>query len=147
MAIQKTWTLRKEYLNLKTEEQQFENISQQLFALTKKESSLDSILLALNLENKSMENNLLRFVNEVAKENHIKIIDFNSPHIYETNSSSFTTYDLVLRGDFLSIVKSINSIESQSSFGEIVHVNFVKQKNYRTSKNFLEATIFIQKIE
>lgn len=147
LAIAKTLAMRNEYLSLKREQQQFENASQQLSLLHKKERALDSVLQSLNLSNTSMENRLLHLVNREAEKHAVKVIDFNPPHSFEANGTAFITFTVVFRGSFTAIVKTLYAIEVQSHFGEIVHINFEKQKNYRTSKNFLEAEVFIQKLE
>jgi len=147
LAISKTVETKREFLALQQEEQQFNNLSQQLFLLRKKEHYLDSTLQSLNLGNTSMENNLLRRVNQEAEKHQLKVMDFNPPHVYNDNGTVYKTFHLVLRGTFLDILKAIQAIEQQGSFGEVAHIEFTKQKNYRTSQNYLEATIFIQKLE
>lgn len=147
LAISKTLQTRSEYVALEREQQQFNNLSQQLYLLHRKEAHLDSVLQSLNLDNTSIENNLLRVVNLEAEKNHLKVINFDPPHMYEMDGTIFKTFNFVLRGSFTDILKAIHSIEMQSSFGEVVHIDFTKQKNYRTSQNYLEATVFIQKME
>lgn len=147
LAISKTVETRTEYVALKNEEEQFNNLSQQLYLLRKKEVHLDSILQSLNLGNTSLENNLLRVVNQEAEKNHLKVMDFDPPHVHEANGTVFKTFNFVLRGSFPDILRTIHTLEMQSSFGEVTYIDFVKQKNYRTSQNYLEATVFIQKLE
>lgn len=147
LAISKTLNLRKELIVLDKEEQQFNNVSQQLSSLSMKEVHLDSILQELNLNDTSLENDLLRTLNiEVAK-NHLIVIDFNPPHVSQTNGTIYNTYNFTVRGSFNTIVKLLFTLEQQASFGQIAHLDFRKEKNYRTRKNHLEATVFIQKME
>ncbi|WP_143070739.1 hypothetical protein [Flagellimonas taeanensis] len=147
LAISKTMHMRKEFHALEREQQQYNNLSQQLLLLHKKEVYLDSTLQSLNLDNTSIENNLLRVVNQEAERNHLKVINFDPPHVHEMAGTQSKTFNFVLRGTFIDILKAVHSIEMQSSFGEVVHLNLVKQKNYRTGQDFLEATVFVQKLE
>jgi len=147
LAISKTLDIRKQYKTLKNEESQFNNLSQQLSMLHKKDAHLDSILASLNLGNTSIENNLLRVVNQETDKNDLKVMDFDPPHTYQMDGTTYKTFNFVLRGNFTDILKTIHTLEMKSSFGEVAHIEFIKQKNYRTSKYFLEATILIQKIE
>ncbi|WP_298793774.1 hypothetical protein [uncultured Allomuricauda sp.] len=139
--------LESEYRIMKNEENLYKNIPQQLLLLSKKEIYLDSILQVLNLNNTSMENNLLRIINQEVSKNNLALIDYNPSHIAVVNETTFITYNFVLRGSFASILKTIHSIEKHSGFGEIIHVDFTSNKNYRTRKNFLEATVLIQNLE
>ncbi|MBS9461427.1 hypothetical protein KIM67_03325 [Flagellimonas sp. 389] len=147
LAISNTLALKKEYRSLKAEEQLFNDIPQQLMFLSKKEKYLDSLLQKLNLNNTSLENNLLRVVNSEAAKNNLKVMDFNPPHKVITDNNSVTTYEFVLRGGFTGILKTIYTIENQSTFGEVIHLNFSKDKNYRTNKNHLEVKVLMQHIE
>lgn len=147
LAISNTLSLREEYLHLKKEEQAFKNIPQQLNMFSKKEIYLDSVLRELNLNNTSMENNLLRVINNEAVRNNIKVIDFNPSHLHSIKGTSLVTHNFTLRGNFTDILKFIHTIERQSGFGEVVHINLNKEKNYRTGKNYLDATVFIQNLE
>ncbi|MEM7485662.1 MAG: hypothetical protein AAF348_10690 [Bacteroidota bacterium] len=146
-AISNTLALRKEYRSLKAEEQLFKDIPQQLVFLSKKEKYLDSLLQKLNLNNTSMENNLIRLVNSEAAKNDLKVMDFNPPHRVITDNNSVTTYEFVLRGGFGPILKTIYTIEHRSTFGEVIHLNFAKEKNYRTNKKYLEVKVLMQHIE
>ncbi|MGW9686779.1 hypothetical protein [Flagellimonas sp. 2504JD1-5] len=147
LAISKTLDLRKEYISLSEEEQRFNNVPHQLSLLSKKEVHLDSILLQLNLNDTSLENDLLRTVNREVDKNDLKVIDFNPPHISEMNGGISNVYNFTVRGSFNAIVKLIYTLEQQANFGQIAHLDFKTQKNYRTGKRYLETTIFIQKME
>lgn len=147
LAISKTFVLRKEYQALKQEEQQYTNIPQQLALLSKKEAYLDSILQKMDLNNSTIENNLLRVLNRESAANKVQVIDFNPPHVHNNGNTSLSTYNFKLRGNLTAILKVVYVLEQQSFFGEVVHVNFVKEKNYRTGRNYLEATIFVQNIQ
>ncbi|SNY99670.1 hypothetical protein [Flagellimonas pacifica] len=147
LAISKTLILRKEYQRLSQEEQLFRNVPQQLALLSKKESHLDSLLQQLNLNNTSLENDLLRMVNHEVAKNDLKVIDFNPPHVSEINGTLTKTYNFTLRGPFTSLIRLIHTLEQQYSFGQITHLDFTKQKNYRSRKDYLEVTVFIQRLE
>lgn len=147
LAIRKTIDVRKEYLSLKAEEESFQNLPQQLALLSKKEMYLDSILRKLDLGNTSMENSILRTINREAAKNNLNVIDFNPPHVFQQNGTDHTTYNFTFRGNYTDILKALYTIETQSKFGEVSHLNFLKRKNYRTRKPFLEATVFLQKLE
>lgn len=146
-AISNTLDLRKEYKTLAKEELLFKDIPKQLSILSGKQQHYDSILNKMNLGNTSMENNLIRAINTAAEQHQLKVIDFNRPHIYLDKGTEMNTFDFTLEGGFTNILKSIYAIEQKGNFGEIVHLNFEKKKNYSTRKNFLNATIFLQQVK
>ncbi|NAY93491.1 hypothetical protein GTQ34_16385 [Muricauda sp. JGD-17] len=147
LAISKTIEARKDYLSSKSNRFAYEDTYQNLSALNKKEVHLDSILRRLDHSGTSIENNLLREINKEADKNGLMVIDFNPAHVFKIDDTSYKTFNFILRGDFISILKSIHYLEMKSSFGQIIHMNFVKNKDNRTSKFYLEATIFIQTLE
>jgi hypothetical protein len=144
LAIFNTLAFRKEYLSLKKEEQLFKNIPQQLALLTKKEMYLDSVLKKWDMNNSTMENNLLRVVNKQAAQNNIKVIDFNAPHI---SSESVLTYIFTLEGSYVSLVKIIHDLENKRNFGSISHLSLEKKRHYRSKKNYLQALVFLEQIK
>ncbi len=147
LAIANTLALRKEYLSLKKEEVLFENIPQQLGVLSKKEIYLDSVLQKLDLNNSSIENNLLRVVNKEAAENNIKVIDFNAPHTSEKDNNKVMTYMFTLEGGYISILKVIHNLENQRNFGRVVHLDLVKKRDYRSRKTYLQTLVFLEQIK
>jgi len=146
-SISNTIAIRKEYKNLIKQESIFNDIPKQLSLYANKEIYYDSILNTMNIGDTSLENNILRLLNVEAKKGNFKIIDFNNPHVYQTQDNTFNTYNFTLQGNYTSLLKAIYTIEKKNSFGEIIHLNFQKKKNYSTRKNFLNATVFIQNIK
>lgn len=147
LAISNTIELKREYEKLSKEVLFFNNVSEELALLNQKKKYSDSILLEMNLENTSMENNLLRIINIEAIKNNLDVIDFNNPHIFIDKSGEIDTHIFTLQGSFSSIIKSIYQLEQHGNFGEINHIDFIKKKNYKTNKDYLIATIFIQSLK
>ncbi len=147
MAIANTISLRKEYQMLSKELLFFDEIPEQLSVLNKKKKYYDSLLSEMNIENTSIENNLLRVLNTEAKKNNLNVIDFNNHHLYSDNHGELKTFIFTLQGDFTNLLKTIHQFEVNGNFGEVIHVEFNKKKNYKTNKDFLNATIFIQNLK
>ncbi len=146
-AISNTLEQKREYEKLRTEQTLFENTPEKLALLVKKQVYYDSVLNKMNLGNTSIENNLLRVVNIEVEKHGLKLIDFNRPHVSMMNGNQLNTLDFTLDGNFTSILKTIYTLEQKNNFGEIVHLHFRKNKNYRTHKNYLTARMFLQHIE
>ncbi|WP_047415878.1 hypothetical protein [Cellulophaga sp. Hel_I_12] len=143
-AIKNTIQLHKEHNKLLKEVVFFNNISDELALLNRRKRYNDSILLEMNLENTSIENNLLRILNIEASKNSLDIIDFNTPHIYIDNNGEVYTYNFTLQGGFIDIISTLHQLELNGNFGEVAHVNLLKKKNFKTNKDYLIATVFIQ---
>ena len=147
LAIDNTLTLKKEHRKLGSQVELFTNIPKQLSILTKKEKYYDSILVKMDLGDTSIQNNLLRTINQEAKGNNVNVMDFNQPHIYQMGGNDIRTFSFNLSGNYTNILKIVHAIEQKGNFGEVVHVNFEKKKNYRTNKYSLGATIFVQQVK
>lgn len=146
-AISNTVAIKNEYAALQTAQRLFENAPEQLALLVKKQKHYDSVLNKMNLGNTAMENNLLRIINLEVEKQELKLLDFNEPHIAAVATNQLNTYDFTLEGSFPGILRTIYAIEQKNSFGEVVHLNFEKKRNYRTNKYYLTARVFIQNIE
>jgi len=147
LAINKTILLRKETQRLEVQVEQFKDIPNKLALLSQKDAHYDSILGKMDLVDTSIQNNLLRTINQEATKNNIKVMDFNQPHRYQMGENSLHTYSFKLNGDYTDILKVVHTIEQKGNFGEIVHMDFQKKKNYRTNKYSLGATVFVQQVK
>ncbi|UOB17879.1 hypothetical protein [Abyssalbus ytuae] len=143
-AVKNTLQEKQRYNKLKAEEVMFENIPKQLLTLNKKNEYYTGLLKKYQLGETSLQNNLLKTINKKAGELNLKVIDFNEPHIARKNGLNINTYTITLQGSFNNMIKLIYSLEQQTRFGELVNVHFIKQKNYRTRREYLQATIMLQ---
>jgi len=148
LAISKTIALKREYNRLSAQETLYENIPKQLSFLHSKENYYDSILQKYKLNETSLQNNLLKSLNVMSDSLNFKVIKFNEPHTFSSGSGQTqNTYHFSLEGGFESVLTCIYQLEQHYKFGEITHVQFLKQKNYRTQKDYLQAEIFIQRFQ
>ena len=147
LGISKTLDERNTYRTLLEKEHFSQEIPERLSILSKKEVYFDSVLHAMNLSGNSIENDLLRILNIEAKKNGVKVLDFNNPHTFSKDSiGKVLVSPFTLEGSYTGILKTLYAIEQQNNLGEVVHLNFEKNKNYRTRKEFLTATIFLQNV-
>lgn len=146
-AISNTLDARKEYQRLELQKDQVGNIPKTIAALRQKESYYDSILKKMDIGDTSVQNNLLRIINEEAKGQNVKVMDLNEPHVEFEDNNRRITYSFSLGGGYTGILKTIHTIERKGNFGEIVHLDFEKKKNYRTGRSSLEAIVFVQQMK
>ena len=143
-AISNTLEQKKRYNTLQLESKVFENSPKQLSILNQKEVYYDSLLNKYQLDDSSLQNNLLKTINAFADANNIKVINFLEPHISQKNELTIKTYQFVLEGSYNSINKLIYKLEQGTKFGEIINLHFEKKKNFRTGKSYLQATVLLK---
>ena len=143
-AISKTFSLKKEYDILKREMGNFQNFEADLIRLNQKDVSLDSVLTKLSLNNLSVENSLIRFLDIQSKEFNTTIVDFNPTHEISLENGVLSTYNFKLQGSYTDLLKVLHKLETESQFGELAHVSFIKSKNLRTRKSFLQVNVLLQ---
>tara|TARA_R110002074_G_scaffold5143_5_gene25263 strand:- start:3283 stop:3792 length:510 start_codon:yes stop_codon:yes gene_type:complete len=147
LAINKTLILKKESDKLQSQSEQFNNIPKRLNILKQKNIYFDSILNHLDFNDTSIQNSLIRLINQEAKKNQVKVMDFNQPHLFQIGETNEYTYSFDLSGNFVDILKVANEIELKGNFGEIIHLNFEKKKDYKTSKSYLTTSILMQQVK
>ena len=147
LAIHKTIVAKKELVDNTAKKESISNLPEQLSILSRKEKALNLRLEVMDVGSSSAQNNLLKFLSKESSTHKVKIIDFSSPHIIESNQRIVETYMLQLEGGYLSILKLLNAIENKGSFGAINHLNFEKKKNYRTKRTYLQAQVFLEQVK
>ena len=146
-AIKQTIEAKKRNVVLLKEKDLVDNAVTKIEYLHQKNNNLSSLLTSNNISIKSsFQQMLLEKITKFSKEKNITIIAFNQPHKIENNQTEIETYSFELKGNFVSLLKLINYVEHQQ-LGELISVNFEKKKNYKTNRNYLTSTIFLQKIK
>ncbi len=143
-AIANTIDARKEYDDLKKQEALFGNTPKQLSILRQKEKYYDAILEKYQLNEGSIQNNLLKTINSFSNTGNIKVVSFLEPHLYKKNDLLVKTYQFTLEGDYNSIIRGIHLLEQDTKFGEIINLSFEKKKNFRTGRHYLQASVLLK---
>ncbi|MCX2679356.1 hypothetical protein OOZ15_05320 [Galbibacter sp. EGI 63066] len=143
-AISKTIALRNTYKELSKENVLFQNIPRQQYMLNKQNQHLDSLLNKYQIGGTSLQNNLLKSLNQNVDSLNLKLVEFNDAHIFKRNDLTVNSHQFVVEGGFNSILKLVYNLEQKTKFGEVSHINFEKKKNFRTRKEFLQAFVIVQ---
>lgn len=147
LAIKKTWDLRANYLTSVKNQELSKNIPLNLAKLSQKEKYLDVQFEKLNVSSSAFQTDLLKFLNEKTTENQIKTLAFGAPHLSTANQLTIKTHEFTLEGSFNGILRTLNTIETQSPFGTISHVQFEKHLDYKTRKSSLQASVHLRQVE
>lgn len=144
LAFSKTLNLRNNYSQLRKEKSIYSNIPKTLSNLRQKEKYYDSLQIKYQLNGGSIQNTLLKNINEYSNANNLKIVSFFEPHVVVQNDLTIKSYQFSIEGDYNSIIKLIYKIEQETKFGEIENVFFEKKKNFKTGKDYLQVQILLK---
>lgn len=147
LAIKNTISLKTESKQLEEQVARFTDIPNRLTVLNQKNEYYDSVLGSMDFNDTSLQNNLIRIITMEAENNRVKVIDFNEPHTFPIEESVQYTYNFVLEGNYVDILKVVHVLEKKGNFGEVVHLDFEKKKDYRTNREYLSAKVMVQQLQ
>lgn len=144
-SFSKAINTKNKYHQLKQDEVLFKNIPDKIFKLNQENVYLDSLLTKHQISSeRSFQNNLLQNISAFSKDNDLQVISFEEPHLFSKEGGILNTYSFSVKGNYTSINKLIYNLEQKNKFGKILSVNFEKNKNFRTNKNYLVCEILLQ---
>ena len=143
LAIGKTVDQRSTYRALEQEQERLAVLQENVMGLNQKEQILDSVLSGLNLQNTSLENNLLRSLSEQAEKNKVQIISYDPPHTFESEEGTTLYYDVTLGGTFQGLLAVIHALEVDGLYGEIAHAE-IYLYNKRRQKKQVRARVLLK---
>lgn len=146
-SVAKTFEVKRELDNIKKQVEQNSGSFKNINSLEEKEAQFDSFIAMNRIENTSLQNNLLKVLNEHAGEKSFKIINFKEPHVEATDKSIVTSFQFTLEGDYMAVQEVLYKLEKEYSFGSLTHISFERKKDYRLHKNFLHCTVLVQNIQ
>lgn len=145
-AIKKTSTLKSRLETQKKEKELLANASSRIFNLQQEDKYLDSILQKKELSIEySFQQTLFKKINDFSKNKIVEIIAFDEPHEILQNKTKISTYHFKIKGEYSSLLQLVNLLE-KSQLGKIISLNIEKKKNYKTNRNELIGTFYLQKL-
>jgi hypothetical protein len=146
LALSKTIETSIAVSQLSKEQITLSNISNTVLRFQLQEKKLDSILKNYNLSiDNSFQQSLLKNITQLSKKHNLQILAFDKPHEFKTNFTKLSTYSFEIKGDFISILKMINKLETLQ-LGELISIDFEKKTNFKTGVKFLTCKVLLQKI-
>ena len=101
--------------------------------------------LQISIES-SFQNNLLTVISNFNQNEPIKIINFESPYRFKLNNGLQETYVFTIESNFKTILNLLYKFEQQYRVAKIISVNFIKTKDYKKNKTFLQCEIYLQRV-
>lgn len=147
LSFSKTFALKKQLEVLKVEASLLENSDEKIQQLSRENNYYDSIFKAKQISsNTSFQNNLLTKINTYSSDKSIQVVNFKNPHVFKKEGTKVFTYAFTLRGNFNELTKLVYQLEQQSKLGKIISVSYLKKKDYRKRKDYLECTVLLQHV-
>jgi len=146
-SITDTLSLKENYKRLKSEEHIFENLPQRVATLNKKENYYDSLMVHYQIAEASLQNSLLKSVENYALDNELKIVTIEQPHILVKDQRKISSYAFAVSGNFRNILGLNYHLEQKSKFGKVSNVHFEKKINHKTKRATLEGRFILQLIQ
>ncbi len=79
--------------------------------------------------------------------NTVGVVNLEEIHIAESNGFTIISNQLIVEGDFNSLLELVYSFETDFNYSNIVSVSFTKEKEYQTREDKLRAKIIFQNYE
>jgi hypothetical protein len=108
----------------------------------RKESRRIEKFLNLNNSGKSIKEDILHKAAEGSDHNKVLFKNLSQPSSYREESLEIETYEVILQGDYIGLLKTLVFMEDSLESGKVVSVKFNVEKNREVKQ--LAAHIFIQ---
>ncbi|KAA3615875.1 MAG: hypothetical protein DWP94_15210 [Flavobacterium sp.] len=147
LSISKTIELKQEIAMLKSEVDRSEELPVLLANLSSREKYADSILNVNNIENVSIQNNLLELLNRQSLDTGVRIVEFSQPHKFVGESVNKTSFQFKLEGEYNQIERIIHLLEQEYNLGEVINLHFEKKRDYRRGMDYLECQVILESFD
>ncbi|MDO6758574.1 hypothetical protein Q4566_00060 [Tamlana sp. 2_MG-2023] len=104
----------------------------------------DRIIGVQGVQPEDVQQSVLDFTTEFIN---VDVFGMEEMHFSESNGFKIITNQLILEGDYNSLIEVIYEFEKKFEFSSIVSVSFQKEKEYLTRKNKLRVKIIFQNYE
>ncbi|MDX1718534.1 MAG: hypothetical protein R3353_00095 [Salegentibacter mishustinae] len=148
-AISKTVDARIEIKELRSSYQNNQRISKNILKLERQNSYFDSIIQKNRINNTSLQNNILMYLNNYSKEeknSSVNIVKFHKEHTAIIKNTKVFSFIIDLKGSYKAIEKLLYDMEVNNSFklGSINHISLEIRKDYNKNSRELFARIILQ---
>lgn len=144
--ISETFEYMGQYKELLKEKEKIDNSTVEVRMLRNQSAALDSILKKENISiNNSFQQIVLKKINDFKETNAIELTEFSNMISIKDNGIEAQLYPITVQGNFNELLSFLNYMEQQG-LGEIKNYSFLKKKNYRTRKEYLQLKLYLKKI-
>ena len=146
LTISKTIESRSKLKQLEKEKDEAQSISNKILNLKKQSIYIDSVLSKENISiTNSFQQILLKKINVFKKTHTLEILGVKKPIQVKDNGIKVLLYPISVKGTFNNLLAFLNYMERQR-LAEIKNYVFIKEKNYRTRKDYIVLNLYLKKI-
>lgn len=143
-AIRNTLNLKSEFNTIKANKAQEQMIQSKIGQLSAQKRYLDSLVSVNKITTTNLQNELLVTLNRLSEKHNVKISNFDEPHIDSIGGIENTYHRFVLKGNYKQIINTIYDLEYGRNLGQLVSLQFEKQRDYRRNSVYLTADVLIK---
>lgn len=148
-AFSKTIEAREEINDLKSVYRSNQRLSQNIQKTEKQNSYFDSIIQKNSISNTSLQNNILRYLNNYTTEKEngmISVVKFHKEHTALFKNTKVISYIVDLKGSYRDIEKLLYNLEITNAFklGSINHISLEVRENRTKKKTELFTRVILQ---
>lgn len=146
LAINNTIELYQSNNDTKTKLTALQNAPQQISSLNKRLAFLNSRVEQYVRGKDFEQEDILVAISDFCKTNRLKIVDFPKSELKEKEDIVIETFNFVVEGNYVNLVKLIYAIEVEQKLGRIASLNFETIVDRRTKKKRLTLSVYLQNL-
>ena len=145
-SFKKTILLFNEYKLMLDERSNAHNLPDKLLKLQNELDNIAGTIESSNGEVSNKRNLIINRVSNFCDSNSLIVSELTPSLIKVENTFTIETNTIVTEGSFTNLVKLLNNLEQEKSFGKVISVRFATYLNRKTKKKNLFSEIYIQNI-
>ena len=145
-SFKKTILLFNEYKLMLDERSNAHNLPDKLLKLQNELDNIAGTIESSNGEVSNKRNLIINMVSNFCDSNSLIVSELTPSLIKVENTFTIETNTIVTEGSFTNLVKLLNNLEQEKSFGKVISVRFATYLNRKTKKKNLFSEIYIQNI-
>ena len=145
-SFKKTILLFNEYKLMLDERSNAHNLPDKLLKLQNELDNIAGTIESSNGEVSNKRNLIINRVSNFCDSNSLIVSELTPSLVKEENTFTIETNTIVTEGSFTNLVKLLNNLEQEKSFGKVISVRFATYLNRKTKKKNLFSEIYIQNI-
>ncbi len=145
-SFKKTILLFNEYMLMLDERSNAHNLPDKLLKLQNELDNIAGTIESSNGEVSNKRNLIINRVSNFCDSNSLIVSELTPSLIKVENTFTIETNTIVTEGSFTNLVKLLNNLEQEKSFGKVISVRFATYLNRKTKKKNLFSEIYIQNI-
>lgn len=145
LSFKKTIQAKGEYKELSEKSLKIANLDNDLRIWNEKNKNLDDKFGGSG-EYDEFQENLLHTVGEFCNTHRVILSEFSEPFTGVDGGYEVESISLKIKGIYHPLLRLVNHLEKSFSGGKIASTKFLREKNFKSNKEELFLTLYVQKI-